>query len=61
MPLAKAGPQTTGAGTSPPSAASRTAIQSTDLLGGATVVEIQHLGQIYRLQTTRAGKLILTK
>ena len=44
-----------------PASAGRHAIQSADLLGGATTVDIEHLGQTYRLQTTRAGKLILTK
>ena len=54
-------PQTTDAGGNTPIAAGRHTIQSADLLGGATTVEIEHLGQTYRLQTTRAGKLILTK
>ena len=31
------------------------------LLAGRNWVEIEHNGQRYRLQTTRAGKLILTK
>ncbi len=31
------------------------------LLAGRTWVAIEHNGQHYRLQTTRAGKLILTK
>ena len=31
------------------------------LLAGRTWVGIEHNGQHYRLQTTRAGKLILTK
>lgn len=39
----------------------RHTISSTELLAGATAVQIEHLGQIYLLQTTRAGKLILTK
>lgn len=39
----------------------RAMLRSVDLLGRAQSVEIEHLGQIYRLQTTRAGKLILTK
>jgi hemin uptake protein HemP len=34
---------------------------SADLLGSGQAVEIEHNGQRYRLQTTRAGKLILTK
>jgi len=36
-------------------------IQSADLLGARQSVEIEHLGQRYRLQATRQGKLILTK
>jgi hemin uptake protein HemP len=31
------------------------------LLAGRTWVAIEYNGQLYRLQTTRAGKLILTK
>lgn len=54
-------PQPADAGASPPATGARHTIQSADLLGGATTVEIEHLGQTYRLQTTRAGKLILTK
>ena len=34
---------------------------SADLLGAGQAVEIEHNGQRYRLQTTRSGKLILTK
>jgi hemin uptake protein HemP len=36
-------------------------LDSRELLGDQTTVLIQHLGEIYRLQTTRQGKLILTK
>ncbi|MDP3653698.1 MAG: hemin uptake protein HemP [Rhodoferax sp.] len=36
-------------------------LQSTDLLGSQPSVEIEHNGQMYRLQATRQGKLILTK
>ena len=36
-------------------------IESQDLLQGQSVVLIRHLGEVYRLQTTRQGKLILTK
>lgn len=36
-------------------------VQSTDLLKGQKSVEIEHNGSTYRLQTTRQGKLILTK
>jgi hemin uptake protein HemP len=31
------------------------------LLGGRRLVEIVHNGEVYRLQATRLGKLILTK
>ena len=34
---------------------------SAELMGGQRVLEIVHLGEVYRLQTTRLGKLILTK
>ena len=37
------------------------AVESHDLLAGQSSVLIRHLGEIYRLQTTRQGKLILTK
>jgi hemin uptake protein HemP len=36
-------------------------VDSQTLLNGDTVLLIRHLGEIYRLQTTRQGKLILTK
>ena len=38
-----------------------TAISSETLLKGQPSVTIAHQGAIYRLQTTRQGKLILTK
>jgi hemin uptake protein HemP len=34
---------------------------SEELLRGARLVEITHNGEVYRLQATRLGKLILTK
>lgn len=37
------------------------AVSSEQLLQGRRVVEITHNGETYRLQTTRLGKLILTK
>ena len=37
------------------------AISSEDLLRGQASVTIAHHGAMYRLQTTRQGKLILTK
>ena len=39
----------------------RRVLQSAELMGGAREVVIRHNGQEYRLQVTRAGKLILTK
>ena len=36
-------------------------MHSTDLLRGQKAVDIVHNGSTYRLQTTRLGKLILTK
>ncbi|MBA2963370.1 MULTISPECIES: hemin uptake protein HemP [Ramlibacter] len=38
-----------------------TPLDSTTLLRGGRSVEIRHNGEIYRLQATRLGKLILTK
>jgi hemin uptake protein HemP len=36
-------------------------LQSKDLLGTRQSIDIDHNGQRYRLQSTKAGKLILTK
>lgn len=36
-------------------------LPSTELLRGQKAVAIDHNGSLYRLQTTRQGKLILTK
>jgi hemin uptake protein HemP len=36
-------------------------LASSELLRGNRLVEIRHNGEIYRLQATRLGKLILTK
>lgn len=38
-----------------------TAIHSATLLQGGKSITISHNGELYRLQTTRQGKLILTK
>jgi len=38
-----------------------TALPSQALLRGHKTVTIEHNGTVYRLQSTRAGKLILTK
>lgn len=42
-------------------ATAATALPSQDLLRGEKTVVIEHNGTVYRLQSTRAGKLILTK
>lgn len=39
----------------------RRRISSQDLLGNERVIEIEHVGQLYRLSLTSLGKLILTK
>jgi hemin uptake protein HemP len=36
-------------------------LDSSELLRGGRLVEIRHNGEVYRLQATRLGKLILTK
>jgi hemin uptake protein HemP len=36
-------------------------LASEDLFQGRRVVDIAHNGEVYRLQATRLGKLILTK
>ena len=36
-------------------------LQSSQLFNGGKFVSIEHRGEIYRLQTTKLGKLILTK
>jgi hemin uptake protein HemP len=45
----------------PSGAGSIRTIDSQELLGSQGVLYIRHLGEVYRLQTTRFGKLILTK
>ena len=54
-----------GTGLAPPAPqAARAApapLPSEQLLQGRKTVEISHNGEIYRLQNTRQGKLILTK
>ena len=39
----------------------RPPLPSEQLLQGRRIVEIAHNGEVYRLQATRLGKLILTK
>ncbi len=36
-------------------------VDSASLLQGQTALQIRHQGEVYRLQVTRQGKLILTK
>lgn len=54
-----AGPGTKTAG--PAEDARPALLASEDLLRGRRLVEILHNGEVYRLQATRLGKLILTK
>jgi hemin uptake protein HemP len=56
QPASPAAPQPTGA-----TAAKLPRVDSAQLLGGHRILEIVHLGEVYRLQSTRFGKLILTK
>jgi hemin uptake protein HemP len=44
-----------------PPAPRRAPLPSEQLLQGRRLVEIAHNGEVYRLQATRLGKLILTK
>lgn len=39
----------------------RPPLDSAELLQGGRCIEIRHNGEVYRLQATRLGKLILTK
>lgn len=50
-----------GARDADPSQARPPLVDSRALLQGGRVVEIHHNGELYRLQATRTGKLILTK
>jgi hemin uptake protein HemP len=36
-------------------------VESSDILQGARAIAIRHNGALYRLQSTKLGKLILTK
>jgi hemin uptake protein HemP len=44
-----------------PTAIRATPLRSQQLMQGQKTLEIDHNGEIYRLQATRLGKLILTK
>ena len=54
-------PQPASAEAASRSATAREPLPSEALLQGRRMVEISHNGEIYRLQATRLGKLILTK
>jgi hemin uptake protein HemP len=56
LPARAAGTLTPG-----PAAPVTPVVQASALLGARQSVEIEYKGQRYRLQTTKAGKLILTK
>ena len=45
----------------PPKIEIRPNVNSAQILGGASAVEIEHAGQRYLLRVTRENKLILTK
>lgn len=51
----------TGTDLHQPPAKTSEPVQSTDLFKGRKSVAIEHNGSSYRLQTTKLGKLILTK
>ena len=57
----QAQPQAACAAANPPPVRAQPLLDSRELLRGARLVEISHNGEIYRLQATRLGKLILTK
>ncbi len=60
-PAQPKGPAASPAGeAAQPSRVPRT-VDSAALLQGQSLLLIRHLGELYRLQTTRQGKLILTK
>ena len=44
-----------------PAVSAMPVVQASALLGARQSVDIEYKGQRYRLQTTKAGKLILTK
>lgn len=49
------------AGEALPTHAVAATVESSDLLRGQKAVSIVHNGSVYRLQSTKLGKLILTK
>ena len=54
-------PQATGTAFAQMSTTPSEAVPSTELFKGAKSVLIEHNGSLYRLQSTKLGKLILTK
>jgi hemin uptake protein HemP len=60
QPLAQ-GSQSATSGLARPVNATSAQVKSADLLKGHKTVDIEHNGLVYRLQTTKLGKLILTK
>ena len=53
--------ETAAAAAPAPAARQAQPLPSQQLLQGRRLVEISHNGEVYRLQATRLGKLILTK
>lgn len=56
-----AGPQAAPTTHAPAPGVRAQPLSSEELLRGQRMVEIEHNGELYRLQATRLGKLILTK
>lgn len=59
--FAAPGGQTADTPGNTPADAGNAALSSSELMRGRNMLAIAHNGAIYRLQTTRQGKLILTK
>lgn len=60
-PLLRPAAAQQGASLAATDGAASAAVDSSALLQGQKTVAISHNGAVYRLQTTRLGKLILTK
>jgi hemin uptake protein HemP len=61
LPSRQADSSASPPGCDPQRATRHAPLPSEDLLRGRRMVEIAHNGEVYRLQATRLGKLILTK
>jgi hemin uptake protein HemP len=61
LPLASAPPEAAAHAAASNVAGAAPVVPSAQLLGAYQAIEIDHNGQRYRLQSTRSGKLILTK